>query len=129
MRPASTRRPASRPRSASTRVPAILASKKPSAQPRASLLEQAEERAAPPVLGRLALGRRTVFDQLRLALVTLAPPADDAAFMHRMQGIDDDRGARYRQSGRYSAATEPIDDLGLAIAGEPGLSQPVAKLG
>src|SRR5204862_4906356 len=55
-----------------------FAGEKPPAQPRAPLLEQTEERAALPVLGRLALAGRTVLDQLGLALVTLAPPADNA---------------------------------------------------
>jgi hypothetical protein len=98
-------------------------------QLRASALKQTEKRAAAPILGRLALVCRTVFDQLSLAAVTLAAPAGGTAFMHRMQRVDDDDGARDRQPRFDGAPAEAVEQRRLALAGQPGLGRPAAKLG
>src|SRR5437667_4443408 len=95
----------------------------------AAALEQPEKWAATPILGRLTLARRSVFDQLGTTLVALAAPARDTAFMHRMQSVDDDRSTRERQPGFEGPPAETVEQSGLALPCEPGFSQPRAKLG
>ena len=91
-------------------------------------LEQVKEHAAPPVRGRFALAGRVVFDDLGLRLSALASPAEAAAFVDRVQGVDDDRGAGDRQPGLDGAPAEAVEQRGLALAGEPGLGQPGADM-
>src|SRR5437762_4204069 len=91
---------------------------------RAAAFEQMEKWAAAPIFGRLALARRSVFDQLGAALIALAAPARDTAFMHRMQSVDDDHSARERQPGFECAPAVNIEQRGLARARDPGFSPP-----
>src|SRR5437764_4206998 len=95
----------------------------------AAAFEQIKKWAATPIFGRLTLARRSVFDQLGTALVALAAPARDTAFMHRMQSVDDDGSTRERQPGFECAPAKTIEQRGLARSCEPGFSQPLAKLG
>ena len=64
-----------------------------------------------------------------MARLALAAPAEDAALMHRMQGVDDDQSPRDRQPGRDRATAKAVKDRGLALAGEPGFGNPAGKLG
>jgi hypothetical protein len=49
--------------------------------------------------------------------------------MHRVQGIDDEDGARDGHASVERAAAEAVEQHGLALPRKTGFSQPRAKLG
>jgi len=82
----------------------------------------------------LSFARRTVFDQFGLAcacrvLVGVVAPAKGSALVDRVQGVDDQRTARDRQSAGNRALAESIEDRRLALAGEASFGDPPRKLG
>ncbi len=56
-------------------------------------------------------------------------PAEQPAFVDRMQRVDEDLGAAQRQTGRDTALAQSRDDFGFGHAGEPRLGQPCRQCG
>ena len=73
------------------------------------------------------LRRAPVFDEGRLFLA--ARPADRAAFMNRMQRVDDDDRADQRNAGGDETVAIARQHLGLRASGEAGLGDPGGKFG
>jgi len=93
------------------------------AQLAASSLYQMVERAALPIGRGLADVRRPVFDDRRL-LDAVGSPTKRAAFMDRMQRVDDKRGARERNACAAAAVAEALQRLCLRCARKTCLDEP-----
>src|ERR1700759_3248069 len=86
-----------------------------------------KEHAAPPVFSRLALIRASVCPDLgRLRYVET--PKQSAAFINRVQGVENDEGARQWHPGLDNPLAEAGHQLALAAADQPGLRYPTGEL-
>ena len=81
------------------------------------------ERAALPIGGGLADVRRPVFDDRGL-LDAVGSPTKRAAFVDRVQRVDDKRGTRKRDACVATAVAEAVQRLCLRCAGKTCLDEP-----
>ena len=95
----------------------------PAAQLAVSGLYQVVERAALPIGRGLADIRRPVFDDRRL-LDAVGSPTKRAAFVDRMQRVDQKRGTRKRDACAAAAVAEAVQRLCLRCAGKPCFDEP-----
>src|SRR6516165_6782964 len=136
IRPPSTRWPASRPRYVSISVPVM----RTSAQQRVARLQHLVEGAIATARGGLNILRietggsepvragAAVFEDRR-RLRGVIPPAEEPAFVNRMQRVDKHHGASQRQSGGNATLAEAGHNIGLRSAGQAGLRQPRGQCG
>src|ERR1700730_7436895 len=89
-----------------------------------AVLEHVKEGRAAPVLRGVAIVGRAVFEGVALVGVDVVP-AKPAAFIDRMQGIDEDEGARQVQPLVAAALAEAAAHFVLGQAGETLADQPV----
>ena len=92
-------------------------------QQRLVFLQQVIERAAHPAV--VAVLRPAIFGERRRLLV--AVPAEDAAFMDRMQRVDEHAAARNGYTQGRQLLAEFRDQIGFGHAGEPGFGDPDAQ--
>jgi len=76
-----------------------------------------------PIGRGLADIRRAVFHDRRL-LGAAVPPAEGAAFVDRMQRVDQQRGPRQRPACVPPAVAEPVQQVCLGRADEPRFDEP-----
>ncbi len=89
-----------------------------------ALFEHVMEGRAAPVLRRLALVGRTVFERIALVARPIAP-AEAAALENRMQRVDEAKSARQLDAGCAAAFAEAAQDVVLRQAGQALADQPV----
>src|SRR5258708_4819970 len=89
-------------------------------------LQQVEEGAALPGFGRGAFRGASILEG-RLLLDIVIAPAEDGAFVHRMQGVDDDKRASDWKAGLVALFAEFAQQIGLLRALEPAADDPICN--
>src|SRR5262249_53109027 len=111
----------------------------PAAQQRRAGLQHVVEGATPPDIGRLHIqrygtgpveafqARATVF--VHRGFVRTIAPAEQAAFVDRMERVDKDVGATKRNPSRDATIAERRNDVSFRSAGQAGSGQPCRQFG
>ena len=90
-------------------------------------LQQMKKGAVAPILRGLAfIGSAIVHRFGRLGHIRA--PAESAALIDRVKGVQDNKGARQRYPGLGDTPAEPRHQLGFAAADKPGLGHPAGEL-
>ena len=89
-------------------------------------LQQVVERTALPDCGGLAFGGAAILGG-RLFLHVVVAPAEDGAFVHRMQRVDDDERARDRKAGDVALLAEFTQQVGFLRALQATADDPVER--
>jgi len=86
-----------------------------------------EKGAVAPILRGLAFIGPAIVDRLG-RLGQIRAPAESAALIDRVKGVEDNEGACQRNPGFGDAPAEPGHQLGFAAADKPSLGHPAGEL-
>jgi hypothetical protein len=89
--------------------------------------EHVIENGAAPVLGGFAFAGRAVFEHVAFVGLGIVP-AKSTALENRMQGIDENAGARQIEAARAAALAEAADQIVLRQPGQALADQPIHQL-
>ena len=92
-----------------------------------AVFEHVKEGGAAPVLRRIALGGRAVFEALAFVGFGVVP-AKSAPLENRMQRIDEDQPARQLEAFGAAALAEAANEIVFRHAGQALADQPVHQL-
>ena len=92
-----------------------------------AVLKHVKEGRAPPVLRRIALPGRSIFEAVALVGLGVVP-AKSAALENRVQRIDEDQPARQIEAFGAAALAEAAHQIVLGKAGQALADQPVHQL-
>jgi hypothetical protein len=85
-----------------------------------------EKGAIAPILGGLTFTGPAIVHRLG-RLGHIRAPAESAALIDRVKGVEDNKAACQRNPGFAEAPAEPAHQLAFAAADEPGLSHPAGE--
>ena len=103
-----------------------LAGSKAASQRLLAGLQQIKERAAPPIIGRLARARAPVIHRFE-GVRSIGAPAKNAPLIYRVQRVENDHRAGQRNAGLDHPPTKPRHQLSLGSADQPGFGHPRAE--
>jgi hypothetical protein len=100
-----------------------LTPKQTAPQLRLARHEQVMKGADGPLARRVASIADATVLRHGLKRLALGSPTEDVSFVNRVQGVDENERAGYRNAGRVQALAKAAEEIGLAEPAQSGLAQ------